>query len=471
MHSLLLCLLLAQAPSQTPPPEPAALITGRVIDGVTNKPISAAVVSIQSTNVAAGSRAPVNRVLTDGDGRYFFDKLAKASYLVTATKPGWIDGAFGRRRPGGALIPLDLAKDDDTRTDVDVMLWRYAAISGTVTDEAGEPVVDVQVRAVRRRFVAGRQQLEFAGVARSDDRGVFRISGLVPGESTAFLPAETASGASVFDSGSQPDAWYQTMTGLGTAPLMYSRDQALAAADGRNLITSTAPLQTAPGSAAWLSVPPTFLGGGTAPTNFIRLDSGQERLGLALPIHRVPTQQVSGTLIVPGANAANHVLHLLPAESVDFPLFEVATAMADASGAFTFFGVPNGNYVIRIVKTPSPKENGQRYALLNSVRDMSFVATVSNGPGLGMRVDDEPLYFANEAVSVNSQPVKGIVISLRSGVRATGRAEFDGTRPRPTPEEWPRTTVAWSRTSSCRRCKATRSRSTATAGRPARSAT
>jgi hypothetical protein len=159
---------------------------------------------------------------------------------------------------------------------------------------------------------------------------------------------------------------------------------------------------------------------------------------VSLAVHRVPTQTVSGTLIVPGGSAASHVLHLLPAETADFPLFEIGTAIADASGAFTFFGVPNGSYVIRVVKSPAPKDPGQRLALLNSVRDMQFVTVVSNGPGLGTAVDDEPLYFANETVSVNSQPVKGLTVTLRPGVRISGRAEFEGTTPRPAPDALPR---------------------------------
>jgi hypothetical protein len=430
MHSLLLCLLVAQAPLQTPAPEPTALVTGRVIDGVTGKPVSAAVVGLQSTTVTRAGRAAVNRVLTDEEGRYFFDKLTKGSYLLTATKPGWMDGAFGRRRPGGGSMTLDLAKDDEHRGDVNLMLWKHAAMSGIVVDEAGEPIVDMQVRAVRRRFVAGRQRLEFAGVARTDDRGEFRIAGLAPAEYTAFMPTEVSAGAAMFGSGSAPDAWYQTMTAVGTAPLVYTRESAVLTGDGRNLINAAAPMQSAPGSGVWLSVPPTFLGGGTAASTFFRLDSGQNRTGLSLAVHRVPTQTIAGTLIVPGGSAANHVLHLLPADTSDFPLFEVATAIADAAGAFTFFGVPNGNYVIRIVKSPAPKD-GQRLALLNSVRDMPFVATVSNGPGAGGAIDDEPLYFANETVAVNSQPIKGVTISLRPGVRITGRAEFEGTTPHP----------------------------------------
>src|SRR4051812_5274018 len=111
MHSLLLCLLVAQAPSQTLPVEPTALVTGRVIDGVTKSPVSAAVVSIGATD--SSRRNALDSVITDSDGRYFFDNVPTGRVLMlTATKPGWLDGAIGRLRPEGESTVLQIKKDE-----------------------------------------------------------------------------------------------------------------------------------------------------------------------------------------------------------------------------------------------------------------------------------------------------------------------------------------------------------------------
>ena len=88
-----------------------------------------------------------NRVLTDAEGRFFFSDLDAGSYIVNVTKPGWIAGAFGRRRPGGAFTPLSL-KDGERRSDVNVTLWRYAVISGRAVDETGDPMVDLRCTRV-----------------------------------------------------------------------------------------------------------------------------------------------------------------------------------------------------------------------------------------------------------------------------------------------------------------------------------
>ena len=45
--------------------------------------------------------------MTDADGRFVFRALAAGAYSLTAIKPGYLDGAFGRRRPGGTGQSLD----------------------------------------------------------------------------------------------------------------------------------------------------------------------------------------------------------------------------------------------------------------------------------------------------------------------------------------------------------------------------
>lgn len=442
--SLVVCALLLglgqpQAAPQTSgqaPPGPIALITGRVIDGTAQKPVSAAVVTIKSANNAAA--IPVDRVLTDNDGRYFFEGLGQGFYNLTVTRPGWVDGAYGRERPDGATRVLRITTDDQRVANVDLKLWKHSVLSGVVLDEAGEPVVDVLVRAVRRQLVGGRARLVFSAAARTNDLGEFRLAGLMPGDYTVLAPNEIGSGPVAFRAGSSPTEWLQTMTGIGTAPTVFERETGVLSADGRSLITSASPLSDAPD---WMAPPPTFLGGGTSPTAFVHVGSGEERGGLSLPIRRVPTRRISGRLAVPGATPANHVLHLLPAEFADVPLFDVATAVADGAGQFTFYGVPEGSYVIRVVRSPEPLEG--RFAVMSSVRDASFVAAVGSGPrgGAPPPVDDRPIMYADAAVSVGAQSVDGLVITLREGVTLAGRAEFEGTSPRPPDLDWLRATI------------------------------
>lgn len=441
MSCLLLCLVLAQTPPQAPALDGTAMITGRVIDGVSKSPVSAAVVSIGAPG--ASRRAALDSVMTDGDGRYFFDRLPKGTYAITVTKAGWMDAAFGRRRPDGESTSIEL-RDDEHRINVALALWKKSVMSGSVLDEAGEPVVDVLVWAVRRRIIAGRPQMELATATRTDDRGAFRLSGLTPGDYSVFMPTMISSGPITFSGGSAPMEWYQTMTGVGVAPLSVDRDTGVAAGDGRNVITAMTELTSAPeGDAPWMALPPTFLGGsGLAPT-FVHLEPGQERQGLTVTTRRVPTQKISGTLAVPGGSPASHVLHLLPAQMAEFPVFDVATAITDAGGAFTFYGIPAGSYVIRVVKMPAPKGANVRMTTAYVDVNRKFVSMVggssNNAPP---PVDTEPVLFANALVSVGDAPIRDLQLALRQGVRISGRVEFDGTSPQPTPEALTRMTVA-----------------------------
>ena len=91
--------------------------------------------------------------ITNGSGRFVFRRLPKGSFGLTAIKPGYVEGAYGRSRPGGSSAMVELA--DGQRSDVVIPMWRFAALSGTVIDEAGEPLVgvDVRVRAALHRSV------------------------------------------------------------------------------------------------------------------------------------------------------------------------------------------------------------------------------------------------------------------------------------------------------------------------------
>src|SRR5215472_9776909 len=70
--------------------------------------------------------------------------------------------------------------------DITISIWKNGSISGTLTDEAGEPVVNAQLRLGKAAFVAGVRRFAPAGPpAFTDDRGAYRFSNLPPGDSSA----------------------------------------------------------------------------------------------------------------------------------------------------------------------------------------------------------------------------------------------------------------------------------------------
>lgn len=106
-------------------------------------------------------------------------------------------------------------------------------------------MVDIQVRAVRKVLVAGRRQMTFAGVTRTDDRGVYRLAKLVPGDYSVFVPATVTSGPLTFGTSAPPE-WMKTMTGDGTAPMAFEFQMGVAASSGSAVVSTLTGASAAP---------------------------------------------------------------------------------------------------------------------------------------------------------------------------------------------------------------------------------
>jgi sarcosine oxidase gamma subunit len=150
------------------------VIAGRVITADTGRPVKRARV------IVTGGGRPFSAT-TDEGGRFRIGSLPAAAYNVVATKSGFVDAAFGQRRPQRAGTPVELT-DGQQIGNIDIRLHRGGVITGRLVDEDGEPLAQAIVTVLRQRYVRGERQLTPAGVNQSDDRGQFRVFGLPPGE-------------------------------------------------------------------------------------------------------------------------------------------------------------------------------------------------------------------------------------------------------------------------------------------------
>jgi hypothetical protein len=166
----------AQSTSQTTAP-PKAIIIGQVVDASSGQAIPSAIVTLDRST----------SVMTTSNGRFVFRNLDPGNYRLSATKAGYRPTESGEQRPRGDSRSVIIAAGQ-RRRDVVIRLWRHAAITGTVIDEAGEPVIGVSVRALRRTTVGGRVRFEMEGFSGStDDRGMYRIARLGPGAYVVFV--------------------------------------------------------------------------------------------------------------------------------------------------------------------------------------------------------------------------------------------------------------------------------------------
>ncbi len=193
--------LAAQAPGSGPRTG-GAVLAGQVVEAGTTTPVAGVTVTLGGTPsvaespvvfsftqaaIAGGPRS----VLTNAQGHFAFFGIAAGTYSLQATKSGYIPGGFGKRRANGLPQTIRVAGSGGL-ADLAIPLFKYATISGTLVDEAGEPVVDARLRAMRRTFENGRLQYHVAASgmqAATDDRGQFRFTTLIPGDYLICLPA------------------------------------------------------------------------------------------------------------------------------------------------------------------------------------------------------------------------------------------------------------------------------------------
>jgi len=181
----------AEAAPGAPPRDPSArtapekgtgVVRGRVVALDTGLPLPRARVTLY---VPTGKPRSVT---TDGEGAFSFSQLPAGRYDLRASKARYVDSALGARRPRGPGKPLQLA-DGQTIEGLAIALPPAGVITGRVVDDAGDPVIDVNVSAMRFHTIEGERRLVEIGRPRStDDTGAFRLYGLAPG--TYYVSAQ-----------------------------------------------------------------------------------------------------------------------------------------------------------------------------------------------------------------------------------------------------------------------------------------
>lgn len=174
---------LAQTPVRDPRPGVEAptgtcSLSGSVIDSDKN-PVRRATVSIE------GDMRVSQTIVTDDEGRFALTNLPAGRFTVTADKAGYPSMAYGAKRPNRAGAGI-LLREGQAASNIVLTLARGAVITGTVYDDHGQPRPEVAVQAWKvSTSLAGERTLKMGSeVVETDDRGIYRIFGLPPGDYT-----------------------------------------------------------------------------------------------------------------------------------------------------------------------------------------------------------------------------------------------------------------------------------------------
>lgn len=406
--------------TDAPPGSRTGMIVGQVADAATGDPVSEAVVMLTLPKYFNNPTTPKGRVMADGDGLFFFADLPAGDYYLRANKDGYAPGEYGQRRPWGEHLLVSLG-EGERRADVTLRVWKYAAIGGTVVDEAGEPVVGVVVRALIKHVVSGRTQYgttavvpELVPSATTDDRGMFRLARLTPGTYVVVVPSTQTTLPAAYLAGPDPTlrtelvlAGVVEVTPLGDSRTLQVGDSAL-------MTSSRVMIPPPPSPSGRVAVyrttfyPTAMTAGAATP---ITLNAGDERTDLAIALQPEAAVRVSGRLVTPDGSVPPPTTIRLIGETMrdvitaqaptgpDDVGFQTVSGMSDSTGRFTLLGVPSGDYVL--------------------TQASRFLSAATQ--------DGRPAYWMFHPVRVGTEDISDLTVQLRPALRVEGRMDFRAT--------------------------------------------
>jgi protocatechuate 3,4-dioxygenase beta subunit len=381
-----------------------AAIAGTVVVAATGQPARRARVTLNATQ-GGGART----AMTDEEGRYAFTNLGAGRYTLSVSKTGHVGIIYGQTRPGRPGTPIQLT--DGQKFAASLQLPRGGVITGAVVDEYGEATPGTQVRVMRYVVQGGRRTLQQSGSGATDDRGIYRVYGLQPGEYiVSAVPRNSGPGVD---------------TGRLQAELAQVREQVAGAMSdafaARDLAARAMALQgqvpqqeeQATGYA------PVYFPGtvSAAQAGAIALGLGEERASVDFQLQRVAMARIDGTVVNSTGQATDNVQITLSDPSAPTAGAISMATRADAEGRFHLANVPPGSYRL-IARAAVGQGGGRGGGPLGGMRPL--------GPG-----STATRLWGSVDVPVDGRNLGNVLVTLQQGLTVTGRIAFQGTTVQP----------------------------------------
>jgi len=374
------------------------VLCGEILSGIQSGPptartgsgIIAGIVTTGADPAVPVRRATVRLVLegavsprlagTDENGRYVFDGLPVGRFSLSAAKPGFVETFHGSRRPGrGPGVPISLSHGG--RAEIPLTLVRGGAITGVITDTLGRPAPSVPVVAM------ALQRSSPAMVrAETDDRGVYRLFGLVPGEYLIAALPRLAQAAGPISATTDAEIQWALSPERRTMP-----------PPGRSV------------TYAPVFFPGTVDAGAASP---VEVRAGEEQTGVSLGLRIVNVSSLSGSIVDDHGAPAKTATVALERRRLD----DAASNVLVASGAITPPRV--------VVTAPTFSIAGVwpgQYTLIISSRS-------GRGGGPPDPMGRGVLWGSADLTVDGFDDVKDIQVTLRPGLRMSGIYQFSGTQ-------------------------------------------
>jgi len=393
--------LTRDAQGQTPAPAGTGVMMGTVTMAGSGQPVEGVRVTLTGAELR-GTRS----AMTNDDGQFVFDKLPAGSYTVRGTRTGHIAGTYGQKQPGKPGTSIVLAAGQQLK-NVTFEIAKGGVISGAVLDEKNRPSIGTSVRVMRWMIQSGERILTTAGTGTTDDRGLYRIYNLTPGEYVvSAVPRNSAA---------------EILTSADAINIARMEELAVRGLPTGNLSLNVNINELQGSSDPAQGYAPVFYPGTTqlAGARAIRVGIAEEQLGIDFALQRVALTTVTGQVIVPSGQSPTTVqVRLLQAEGSALGLGQQSVRPTQ-TGTFTFRSVVPGQYTVFALATVS-EPRGPNAVPVNVGEWES-----SPQPGLQRRI------WAQSDLFVDGNTPSVVSLTMREGMPVSGNISFVGSAPQP----------------------------------------
>jgi hypothetical protein len=379
--------------TQPAPNAPAkSVVRGRVTYEDTNRPVRRARLMLLQTD---GEGRMEKTGVTDEHGEFNIKDVAAGSYIVVIDSPGIVSPFSSVELEEGmnernALVALrrefsEISVNGMNTVDVQIRAKRGGIVTGRVTYQDGDPAVNAQVVIMRKkgnrmsRFLTGFSPYSMMSL-KTDDRGVYRIAGLPPGEYIL--------GASEANTREDVREEYAAVFGGSNFGVSYYQNE-------------TSLQQATP----------------------VKLEAGQEAGDINITIIDRATYTISGTVVSrPGRKPVSARLTLqTKSEASTLPFADLGPSVStDIQGGWEFANIPEGTYVIKVEPaTNADEEMDEAQATTNTTQ----VRTAATTPSVPKRPSLVP---RQQEVTVSGGDLTGVVIEVSEGGRIRGTVLVEG---------------------------------------------
>lgn len=396
------------APTASAPATGTGSISGTVVVAGSGQPSRRARITLSSAE-PRGSRGAT----TDEQGRFAFAALPAGRYTLSASRPGHVTVSYGQRLPGAGRPGTAIQLSDGEKFEARLQMPRGGVITGTILDENAEANPGTMVRAMRYVVQSGRRTLQPAGGGSTDDRGVYRLFGLQPGD---YIVCATPRNVNLVENAAlrmEVDSLRRAAENAGSTDS--SRAQVL-------LERVTSLQAQMPADEQQSGYAPVCYPGTTTPSSggTIALGIAEERAGVDFQLQLVPVGFVEGIVTSPPGTTPQNIQITLINTGMDVPGLGNNSARAGSDGRFRISNVAPGQYKLtaRATEAPALRERVARGGAPPAA------------PAAAQRIEATRLWAAAD-VSLDGAGVANVMLALQPGMTVSGQVAFDGALPRP----------------------------------------